>query len=121
MWSMGLDRPRVVAQLQAAEMRQALGLSRARRRSGYDLFQERESRRKSTLAHQQKGGVVQSVSVGRLGGERSFVARKSFLFATHLFLQHAKVEPRVRKVRTPLDRVPIGQLRFARPSELVEN
>src|SRR5271157_4383223 len=102
-------------------MREALGLSRACGRCSYDPVQERQSRRETTLTHQQKGGIVQSVRIGRLDGKSSFVAGKSFLLPSHLLLQNAEIEPRVRKVGAPLERLPIGYLRLARPSELVQD
>ena len=102
-------------------MREALGLSRACGRSSYDPVQERQSRRETTLAHQQKGGIVQSVRIGRLDDKSSFVARKSFLLPSHHLLQNLEIEPRVRKVGTPRDRLPIGDFRLLRPSELIQN
>ena len=64
---------------------------------------------------------MQSVSIGRLDRKRFLIARKSFLFPSHLFLQDAEIEPCVREVGTPGDRLPVGDFRLARPSELVEN
>src|SRR5208337_279009 len=102
-------------------MREALGLCGACARSSHDLFQERQSSRKTTLAHQQKGGVMQGVCIGGLEGKSSFVTRKSFLLPSHLLLQNAEIEPRVGKSGAALDRLPIGHFRLARPSELVQD